>query len=214
MLTGVRLSDEAYRSQHGALRIILWLRSSSCSPPCCVNLSPRQLEPESLVADVLAILRDAGYRPADLVLEVTESALVNTDSAIPQLTALHDQGIRIALDDFGTGYSSLRYLTRLPVDVLKIDRCFVAELNGNPQGSAVAEAVIRLGNVRHLDIVAEGVAAGIEKQTQAAELSLLGCRTGQGYHYARPLAPEAVQALIEGLAAGVPHGTAAAAPIG
>jgi EAL domain-containing protein (putative c-di-GMP-specific phosphodiesterase class I) len=87
------------------------------------------------------------------------------------------------VDDFGTGYSSLQYLTRLPVDILKIDRSFVAELNGSPEGSAIAEAVIRLSQVLHLTTVAEG----IETEEQAAELLALGCDTGQGYLYAKPL---------------------------
>src|SRR5215475_6161873 len=103
-----------------------------------VNLAPAQLERESLVGTVMAILRRTGFEPGDLVLEVTESALVDDKSAVPQLVALSEQGIRIALDDFGTGYSSLRYLIRLPVDTLKLDRCFVAELNGTPAWSALS----------------------------------------------------------------------------
>jgi diguanylate cyclase (GGDEF)-like protein/PAS domain S-box-containing protein len=177
-----------------------------------VNLSPYQLEQHDLVDDVMAILRRTGYDPADLVLEVTESALVNDEAAIPQLTALNAHGIRIALDDFGTGYSSLRYLTRLPVDILKIDRCFVAELNGTGSASAVAEAVVRLAQILHLETVAEG----IEDIRQANELTLLGCKSGQGYHFARPLDAEAVGALIAGTPAGwpslagTPNGLAAA----
>jgi diguanylate cyclase (GGDEF)-like protein/PAS domain S-box-containing protein len=166
-----------------------------------VNLFPHELDQEPMTEDVLRILAETGLAPADLVLEVTESALINADSAVPQLTALHDRGVRIALDDFGTGYSSLRYLTRLPVDVLKLDRCFVAELNGTPQGSAVAEAVIRLGQILRLDTVAEGV----ENEDQATELTLLGCRSGQGFLYARPLRPEQVDALFAGAAGNWPH---------
>jgi diguanylate cyclase len=79
------------------------------------------------------------------------------------------------------------------VDILKIDRCFVAELNGSATASAVAEAVVRLAQILHLDTVAEG----IEDAAQASELTLLGCRTGQGYHFARPMDPEDVRALID-----------------
>jgi EAL domain-containing protein (putative c-di-GMP-specific phosphodiesterase class I) len=145
---------------------------------------------------VLSILAQTGFHPADLVLEVTETALVKDQSAIPLLTALRAEGIRIALDDFGTGYSSLRYLTLLPVDILKIDRCFVAELNGTGSASAVAEAMVRLAQVLHLETVAEG----IEDAAQLTELTLLGCQSGQGYHFARPLEPDAVGALIAGSA--------------
>ncbi|GAA3445746.1 putative bifunctional diguanylate cyclase/phosphodiesterase [Planomonospora venezuelensis] len=157
-----------------------------------VNLSPRQLEEQSLADDVAAILAETGFVPSDLVLEITEGAVVDDHSAVPQLAALRAQGIRIALDDFGTGYSSLRYLTRLPVDVLKLDRCFVTELDGTPEGAVVAEAVIRLSQILRLDTVAEG----IEHTAQLAELATLGCHKGQGYHFARPLTPEAMDELI------------------
>ena len=148
-----------------------------------VNLSPRQLQEPTIVHDVLAILERTGTDPHHLVLEVTESALVDETSGITALRALRRHGIRIAIDDFGTGYSSLQYLTRLPVDILKIDRSFVAELNGTPEGASVTEAIIRLAQVLHLTTVAEG----IETTQQATELKHLGCDTGQGYLFAKPL---------------------------
>jgi diguanylate cyclase (GGDEF)-like protein len=148
-----------------------------------VNLSPRQLQEPTIVHDVLAALERTGVDPHHLVLEITESAIVDESSGINALRALRTHGIRIAIDDFGTGYSSLQYLTRLPVDLLKIDRSFVAELNSTPEGAAVTEAIIRLSQVLHLTTVAEG----IETPEQAAELQMLGCDTGQGYLFARPL---------------------------
>jgi diguanylate cyclase (GGDEF)-like protein/PAS domain S-box-containing protein len=157
-----------------------------------VNLSPRQLKRAELVDDVLAVLADTGIDPRDLTLEVTESALIEHQQAAIQLAALHAHGIKIALDDFGTGYCSLRYLTQLPVDTLKIDRSFVGELNRTGQGSAVTEAVVRLGQAMHLDIVAEGIETG----AQAAELTLLGCTTGQGFHFARPMTAAAIEAHL------------------
>ncbi len=141
---------------------------------------------------MLGTLRGTGFDPAGLVLEVTESALVE-EAAIPRLAALSRHGVRIALDDFGTGYSSLRYLTRLPVDIVKLDRCFVAELNGTKEGAAVAEAVVRLSQVLKLETVAEG----IENRAQADELRLLGYHSGQGYHFAQPLHAEDVDALVD-----------------
>jgi hypothetical protein len=99
-------------------------------------------------------------------LEITESAVVDTEVAIPALRALREGRIRIAIDDFGTGYSSLQYLTRLPVGILKIDRSFVGELDGSPEGSAVTEAVIRLGRVLRPTTVADG----IETREQATQL--------------------------------------------
>ncbi|GAA3300586.1 bifunctional diguanylate cyclase/phosphodiesterase [Dactylosporangium vinaceum] len=157
-----------------------------------VNLSPVQLEQPDLAAAVLAVLDRTGYDPRNLVLEITESALVDDRSAVPQLEELRRHGVRIALDDFGTGYSSLRYLTRLPVDILKLDRCFVNELNGEREGAAVAEAVIRLSQILHMDTVAEG----IEHEAQATELTLLGYRNAQGYFYARPLPPADLEARL------------------
>jgi EAL domain-containing protein (putative c-di-GMP-specific phosphodiesterase class I) len=156
-----------------------------------VNLSPRQLTREPLADWVLGMLDRTGFDPAALVLEITEGALVD-EASVPQLSTLAKHGIRIALDDFGTGYSSLRYLTRLPVDILKLDRCFVAELNGTKEGAAVAEAVIRLSDSLRLDTVAEG----IENAAQAVELAALGFRVGQGYHFGRPLDPERIGCLI------------------
>ena len=96
------------------------------------------------------------------------------------------------MDDFGTGHSSLRYLTQLPVDILKLDRCFVAELNGDPARAAVAEAVIRLSQILRMDTVAEG----IEDAAQATELTLLGYRTAQGYHFARPQPASEIERLL------------------
>jgi len=148
-----------------------------------VNLSPRQLQEPTLVQDVLGVLARTGLAPERLVLEITESALVDESAGIAKLRALREHGIRVAIDDFGTGYSSLHYLTRLPVDILKIDRSFVAELNGTPEGSGITDAILRLSQVLHLTTVAEG----IETAAQAAELQVLGCSTGQGYLFAKPL---------------------------
>jgi diguanylate cyclase (GGDEF)-like protein/PAS domain S-box-containing protein len=157
-----------------------------------VNLSPRELEHDPLVDRVLSTLHRTGFDPADLVLEVTENALVD-DAAIPLLAALGGHGVRIALDDFGTGYSSLRYLTRLPLDIVKLDRCFVAGLNGTKEKAAIADAVVRLSEVLKLDTIAEG----IEHPTQVDELLRLGYRTGQGYHFAKPMCASDVDVLID-----------------
>jgi diguanylate cyclase (GGDEF)-like protein len=157
-----------------------------------VNVSGMQLERPRFAAEVIEMLDRVGYDPTRLVLEVTESALVNEATALTHLTELRTLGVRVAVDDFGTGYSSLRYLSRLPVDILKIDRSFVAELNGDPAGAAVAEAVIRLGQVLRLDTVAEG----IEQPAQATELMQLGCDNAQGYHFAEPLAADVMDALV------------------
>jgi diguanylate cyclase (GGDEF)-like protein len=178
--------------EHACRQMARWHGLGARELSLSVNVSPRQLEREGIVAAVLSIVERSGLDAGALVLEITESAMVGDTGPIPRLRALNDLGIRLALDDFGAGYSSLRYLTRLPVQILKIDRMFVAELDGTPEASAVVAAVIRLAQILHLETTAEGV----ETAAQARELTLLGCRTCQGYHYGRPMNAEAITALL------------------
>ncbi len=177
-----------------------WQRRVSHGPrlTLSVNIARRQLESPTLVTEVLTALQATGFAPADLILEVSESDCVDAGPLVAQMTELHGMGIRFALDDFGTGLSSLKHLSRLQVDVLKLDSCFVTSLDGTAQGSAVAEAVIRLGHSLHLDTVAEGV----ETRAQSDELTLLGCRTGQGFHFASPLPADEIDALLDAMAFG------------
>jgi EAL domain-containing protein (putative c-di-GMP-specific phosphodiesterase class I) len=154
-----------------------------------VNLSVRQLQSETLLADVRAALHASGLPPSSLVLEITESLmLADTDYAMAQLHALKDLGIRLAMDDFGTGYSSLSYLSRFPVDILKMDRSFV----GSNDNAALTSAIIALGASLSLDVVAEG----IELPEQASSLEALGCDFGQGYLFARPMTSTALSDFL------------------
>ncbi|MDP9793633.1 diguanylate cyclase (GGDEF)-like protein [Catenuloplanes nepalensis] len=147
-----------------------------------VNLSPHQLLKAGIVTDIVAVLERTGLSPAHLTLEITETAIVDAERAAPILSEFRALGIRISIDDFGTGYSSLQYLLGLPIDGLKIDRAFVTQLDSTTRGAAVAEAVVRLGQILGLDTVAEG----IESPAQVAELQLLGCTSGQGYLFSPP----------------------------
>jgi diguanylate cyclase (GGDEF)-like protein len=148
-----------------------------------VNLSPRQLGDPQVVDKAAEVLRRTGLDPRRLVVELTESMLLEDPAdAVAKLGAFKSLGIRLAIDDFGTGFSSLAHLTRLPVDILKIDRCFVAAMGHDADSAAVAEAIVHLSKALHLDTIAEG----IEEGTQAIDLLNLGCRIGQGYHFARP----------------------------
>jgi diguanylate cyclase (GGDEF)-like protein len=159
-----------------------------------VNLSARQLQHPGIVDEVRAALAAAGLDPQSLVLEITETAIMeHLDAAIALLTELRRLGVRLALDDFGTGYSSLSYLQRLPVDILKIDRSFVAGVARSTEDSALARGILTLGQTLGLETVAEG----IETAEQLAALRALGCQLGQGYLFARPLGPAAVDALLE-----------------
>ena len=150
-----------------------------------VNLSPRQLQSETIVAEVEEALAVSGLAASSLVLEITEGVLLeDTEAVANTLAALKDLGARIALDDFGTGYSSLSYLDRFPVDVVKIDKSFIDSLDaaGTPPSSLVS-AIVNLGAVLGLDVTAEG----IEQPHQLDRLKAMGCAQGQGYLFAKPL---------------------------
>ncbi len=158
-----------------------------------VNLSARQLQDAGLVDEVAGCLESTGLDPACLTLEITESVLLADDAAVARtLAGLKALGVGIALDDFGTGYSSLSHLERFPVDVLKIDKRFVDGL-GNGQAPALTRAILGLGDMLGLKVVAEGV----ERPEQLRALRDLGCRWGQGYLFARPLPAEEALAVIE-----------------
>jgi PAS domain S-box-containing protein len=159
-----------------------------------VNLSVRQLVDRGIVDTVARALADAGLSADRLVLEVTESALMeNTDLAVEHLRLLKELGVRIAIDDFGTGYSSLLYLKRMPVDILKVDRCFVAGLGEDKGDTAIVESVIFLARALDLKVVAEGV----ETEAQHRYLASLGCETAQGFLWSRPAPADQFQTLID-----------------
>ncbi len=173
-----------------------WLAEFPTDEPriMSVNLSGRQLEDPNIVADVAAALADTGLPAAALVLEITETVLMHdTEATIARLTALKALGVRLAVDDFGTGYSSLRYLRRFPIDILKMAKPFVDGLDtGDDEGRALARAIVDLASSLKLACIAEGIEAG----AQADVLHDLGCGMGQGFHFARPMASDAMTALI------------------
>jgi len=150
-----------------------------------VNLSAKQLQSESIVRDVADALAFSGLDPSTLVLEITETVMMtDSDVAIARLNDLKALGVRVALDDFGTGYSSLSYLSRLPVDILKMDRSFLA----GDGDATLAAAIIAIGDRLGLEVVAEG----IEREDQSDSLRDLGCQLGQGFLFARPMTEDAL----------------------
>jgi diguanylate cyclase (GGDEF)-like protein len=152
-----------------------------------VNVSAQQLSEAGIMRDVSEALRSTGLKPRQLILELTESVFVDDSEAGWQpLEALRAMGVRIAIDDFGTGYSALAYLRRLPVDVLKLDRRFITDLDS--ADIAVVAAILAMAHALGLHTVAEG----IETAEQLAHLRRLRCEFGQGYHLARPMAAEDV----------------------
>jgi EAL domain-containing protein (putative c-di-GMP-specific phosphodiesterase class I) len=186
-----------------------WYRSRPDAAPIgiSVNLSPVQLAQSDLPDIVAVLLKATGLDPACLSLEITEGVLLDeADDVTATLEALTSIGVQIVLDDFGTGYSSLAYLTRLPIDTLKVDRAFVEGLGTEDRGSAVTEAIIAMARALSLGVIAEGV----ETESQVNELKRLGCELAQGFYFSEPLPAERITRLLSG--SRLATGRASAAP--
>jgi diguanylate cyclase (GGDEF)-like protein/PAS domain S-box-containing protein len=165
------------------------------------NVSMRQLESDRLVTDVREALATSGLDPASLILEVTESTLMRDSVAtVARLNSLKRLGVKIAIDDFGTGYSSLAYLRQFPVDVLKIDRSFVADMSRSPDAAALIHTLIELGRTLGLVTLAEG----IETHEQLEGLRGERCDHGQGFLFSGPVDAGQMAALLQMAHAGAP----------
>jgi EAL domain-containing protein (putative c-di-GMP-specific phosphodiesterase class I) len=146
-----------------------------------------------LLEDIRSALRESGLPPGAVVLELTESMLLEHTAAMMTLMhRLRALGVRLAIDDFGTGYSSLSYLQRLPIDILKIDRAFVERLGTDANAAALVRAIVSLGESMSLKTIAEG----IENAQQAERLRGLGCDFGQGFFYGMPMSAEELEVYI------------------
>jgi EAL domain-containing protein (putative c-di-GMP-specific phosphodiesterase class I) len=160
-----------------------------------VNVSPVQIMNGQLLDIVRQALERSGLRPGRLGIEITETSLLgNDDVVLRTLQELRALGIRITLDDFGTGYSSLGYLHRFPIDAIKIDRSFIANLPGDSGSASIVRAMSQLGANLHLDVTAEG----IENEAQLAFVAAHGCTHVQGFLFSEPLEDETVALLFEG----------------
>jgi diguanylate cyclase (GGDEF)-like protein/PAS domain S-box-containing protein len=161
-----------------------------------VNISSRQLQGAGLPERLREAVDRAGVDPSAVILEITESVLMQqTDSVLSRLQELKAIGVRLAIDDFGTGYSSLSYLQRFPIDILKIARPFVEEVGLGADRSALARAIIGLGDTLKLETIAEG----IEMAEQRAALIGLGCRLGQGHLFSPALPAQAIDRILADL---------------
>jgi diguanylate cyclase (GGDEF)-like protein/PAS domain S-box-containing protein len=171
------------------------LQAQGRTPPrIAVNVSALQLRRRSFVADVREALVDAGADGGGVDLEITESLLMaDVEETIRKLAELREMGLRIALDDFGTGYSSLAYLSRLPLDALKIDRAFVRGMTENTADMSIITSIVSLARALRLKLVAEGV----ETEQQANRLLALGCEQAQGFLFSRPVAGELIGSLLK-----------------
>lgn len=170
-----------------------WRKAGHLDLRVAVNISPRLFRERDLAALVRSVLDEAGLPPQNLELEITEGMLMgDVQRSLAVLHELKAMGVDIAIDDFGTGYSSLAYLKRFPIDILKVDRSFVLECDGDAEATAITRAIVSLAHSLGLRVVAEGV----ERPSQQAVLNALGCEEFQGYLFARPLPVEALAAYL------------------
>jgi diguanylate cyclase (GGDEF)-like protein/PAS domain S-box-containing protein len=172
-----------------------WHAERPGAPPLgiAVNLSVRQFTQRDLEATVAGALADSGIAPSSLCLEITESVLLDEPDTVSEtIRGIARHGVRFALDDFGTGYSSLAYLTRLPIDGLKVDRSFVDELGSSARSTAITTAIVRMAQALSIEVVAEGV----ETERQLETVRDLGCELAQGFYFHRPLGAGEISALL------------------
>jgi diguanylate cyclase (GGDEF)-like protein len=159
-----------------------------------VNVSAHQLESEHFVEHVRAALDTSGLNPSSLILEITESVIMrDPDAVVHRIARIKTLGVRVAIDDFGTGYSSLSSLRRFPVDCLKIDRSFIAAMSESPEAVALVSTLVQLGKALGMQTLAEG----IEDSDQVDYLQDRHCDSGQGFLFAKPLAPAALEELLD-----------------
>jgi EAL domain-containing protein (putative c-di-GMP-specific phosphodiesterase class I) len=158
-----------------------------------VNLSAVQIANAMLPDTVAMAVRAADLDPSTLRLEITESVLIGETAGLTEnLASLRELGVQLVLDDFGTGYSSLGYLTRLPLDALKVDRAFVAGLGHDPQDTSITEAIIAMARALSLPVICEGV----ETEMQLAELRRMGCDQIQGYYFSPPVDAQTIMSML------------------
>ncbi len=195
--TGLIVSIGEWILAEACRQLKRWQAKFGTSPPLSmnVNLSVKQLMDPNLVNRVKSILAETGIAPETLKLELTESSLMTEiDSAERVLADLQSLRVGLKLDDFGTGYSSLSYLRSMHFDSLKIDRSFVNRIGADPEGAALVETIVNLAHTLHMNVVAEG----IENEYQLAELNRLGCETGQGFYFSKPLEADVAETLMAG----------------
>src|SRR5207248_10615661 len=177
-----------------AAQCVAW-RKTGMALRISVNLSAKQFYREDLAQRITEIVRGEGCEPAWLELEVTETSLMHDLDAIRKvLHQLRGEGFTVAIDDFGTGYSSLTHLKHFPIDTLKIDISFIADLETDPGDAAITEAIIGLARGLGLKVVAEGV--GTREQLEF--LAVRGCHYFQGYWVSKALPPESFVEFVTG----------------
>ncbi|MDF3839126.1 EAL domain-containing protein [Cupriavidus basilensis] len=186
--------------QEGCRQLSAWRAQGLAVPTVSVNLSPISFRDPDLIATVARSLRAHGLSGGDLTVEITEGVLLDhTTEAEAALTALHELGVRLSIDDFGTGFSSLSRLIHLPVNEIKLDRSFLADLHESKAAQVLVDAVIRIGRNLDLSVVAEGVTTDVQRQFLAEH----GCHIGQGFLFSHPLEASAAGEWLASNAAAI-----------
>lgn len=182
-------------------QIKLWEQRHLPVLKVAINLSPRQFAQKDLVATIIREIHGQRIEASSLQVEITETMMIeNIEHVVRILKNLKTAGISIAVDDFGTGYSSLENLKRFPIDKLKIDKSFVANVLHSPDDASIVQTVIALGHSLNLQIIAEGV----ETEEQVGFLRQRRCDYGRGYYFSKPLPEQQMSRFIEQLSREMP----------
>lgn len=180
--------------QTACIQMKHWQETYGINHSISVNLSTRQFKYDGLLESLSLGLEQSGLSPELLTLEITESLMFSPlEEMVEKLERLKKLGIKLSIDDFGTGYSSLSYLSRLPVDLLKIDKSFIDNLTNHDEKKTMVESIVKLGQSMKLKIIAEG----IENHEDLNDLRALRCDMGQGYYFSKPLPAAAYEKMLE-----------------
>jgi EAL domain-containing protein (putative c-di-GMP-specific phosphodiesterase class I) len=185
--TGMMIPMGAWVLRTAAIQWCRWRENGLFLPGLTVNLSVRQFMQKDLVESVGQILRETGMQAGCLVLDLTESMIMtDAETSRQKLEQLKSLGVKLAIDDFGTGYSSLSSLKQFPIDMLKIGRAFIRDINTDPNGAAIVQAILALAGALQIEVLAEGV----EHAGQLAFLKREKCQAAQGFLFSDPIPPE------------------------